>query len=293
MKIDLHIHSKTCSDGRMTVDEIMREASRIGLGLLAITDHDSVDCQESALALAGEWSIHYLTGLELNIVFSHEGYRDGKPVSLDLLAYGYDFRNGPLIEKTRQLTAYRKQRAEQILERVNTELEKERRALFTQEDMQAIEKKADGALGRPHIAAYMIEKGIVSTRQEAFDRYLVRCDVPKMSVSLEEASQLVRAAGGRVVLAHPSDPNGTSLASLTRATRGQQEIIRQKMLPFLDGIECWHPRHDQATATSYSTFAKAHNLILTGGSDCHQNPLMLGRIRVPPYVAEQFGIRLA
>ncbi len=68
-------------------------------------------------------------------------------------------------------------------------------------------------MGRPHIAAYMIEKGIVSNRQEAFDRYLVRCDVPKMSLSLEEASQLVRAAGGRVVLAHPNDPNGTSLAA--------------------------------------------------------------------------------
>jgi predicted metal-dependent phosphoesterase TrpH len=276
----------------MSVGEIMREANRIGLGLVAITDHDSVDCQESALALAEEWSIHYLTGLELNIVFSHEGYRDGKSVSLDLLAYGYDFRNGPLLEKTRLLVAYRKQRAEQILERINTELKKEKRTLFTSEDMSAIEEKADGALGRPHIAAYMIEKRIVSNRQEAFDRYLVRCDVPKMAVSLEEASELVRAAGGRVVLAHPSDPNGTSLASLARSTREQQEIIRDKMLPFLDGIECWHPRHDKSTATSYSSFAKAHGLIVTGGSDCHQQPLMLGKIRVPSYVAEQFAIRL-
>ncbi len=292
MNIDLHIHSKTCSDGRMSVGEIMREANRIGLGLMAITDHDSVGCQESALALAAEWSIHYLTGLELNIVFSHEGYRDGKSVSLDLLAYGYDFRNGPLLEKTRLLVAYRKQRAEQILERINTELKKEKRTLFTSEDMTAIEEKADGALGRPHIATYMIEKRIVSNRQEAFDRYLVRCDVPKMAVSLEEASELVRAAGGRVVLAHPSDPNGTSLASLARSTREQQEIIRDKMLPFLDGIECWHPRHDKSTATSYSSFAKAHGLIVTGGSDCHQQPLMLGKVRVPSYVAEQFAIRL-
>jgi predicted metal-dependent phosphoesterase TrpH len=252
MKIDLHIHSKTCSDGRMTVD-----------------------------------------GLELNISFSHARYRDGKPVSLDLLAYGYDFGSAPLIEKTRQLGAYRRRRAEQILERINAELERERRPLFTREDMKAIEEKADGALGRPHIAAYMIEKGIVSNRQEAFDRYLVRCDVPKMSVSLEEASQLVRAAGGRVVLAHPNDPNGTSLASLTRATRDQQQIVLEKMLPFLDGIECWHPRHDQATAASYSAFAKAHGLIVTGGSDCHQQPLMLGRVHVPLWVAEQFGIRLA
>lgn len=276
----------------MSVGEIMREANRIGLDLMAITDHDSVDCQGSALALAEEWSIHYLTGLELNIVFSHEGYRDGKSVSLDLLAYGYDFRNGPLLEKTRLLVAYRKQRAEQILERINTELKKEKRTLFTSEDMSAIQETADGALGRPHIATYMIEKRIVSNRQEAFDRYLVRCDVPKMAVSLEEASELVRAAGGRVVLAHPSDPNGTSLASLARSTREQQEIIRDKMLPFLDGIECWHPRHDKSTATSYSSFAKAHGLIVTGGSDCHQQPLMLGKVRVPSYVAEQFAIRI-
>ena len=71
-------------------------------------------------------------------------------------------------------------------------------------------------LGRPHIADYLVKKGIVKTRQEAFDKYLVKCDVPKFPLYLEEASKLIRDAGGKLVLAHPNDPHGTSLASLTK-----------------------------------------------------------------------------
>ena len=59
-------------------------------------------------------------------------------------------------------------------------------------------------------------KNIVKTRQEAFDKYLVKCDVPKYPLYLEEASKLIRDAGGKLVLAHPNDPHGTSLVALTK-----------------------------------------------------------------------------
>lgn len=277
----------------MTIPELVGEARRRGIAFLSITDHDSIECQESIEAWANRQGLRYLSGLELNISFSHPDYRNGKEISLDLLAYGYDYRNEALTKKIEELRRYRKHRAELILERVNEELAREGRPLLTAQDLEAIEETVDGAFGRPHIANYMVTKGLVTNRQEAFDRYLVRCDVPKMPVSLEEAAALVHEAGGRVVLAHPNDPNGTSLALLSADLREQLAVIQEKMLPLLDGVECWHPRHTGKTIVAYLDFARGHRLLVTGGSDCHQQPIIMGTVPVPAYVASQFGIDLA
>jgi predicted metal-dependent phosphoesterase TrpH len=292
MKIDLHIHSKNCSDGKMDLTEIFKAAHQRKIEVISITDHDSIDCQGTAAALAAEYGIHYLSGVELNVSFSHPDYRNAKPISLDVLGYQYDIHDPALTEKLRKLRQYRRKRAEKILENLNQELARENRDLFTQKDLEAIAETVDGSFGRPHIANYMVKKGIVRTRQAAFDRYLVKCNVPKMPVSLEEASRLVRGAGGKLMLAHPNDPNGTSLASLTSSLEEQHQIIRDGMLPFLDGIECWHRRHDRETVSAYTAFAKNEGLMITGGSDCHQQPVVLGTIDIPAYVAEQFGYKV-
>jgi predicted metal-dependent phosphoesterase TrpH len=136
----------------------------------------------------------------------------------------------------------------------------------------------------------MVKKGLVKGKQEAFDRYLVRCNVPKMPVSLEEASNLIRGAGGKLIHAHPADPNGTSLVSLTPSLEEQLQIIREAMLPYLDGIECWHSRHSPEAVSAFLSFARQEGLIVTGGSDCHQQPVIMGTVGIPPYVAEQFGL---
>ena len=272
MKIDLHIHCKNCSDGRMTLQEIFEEANQRHIGFISITDHDSVDCQESAKELADQYGIHYLFGLELNVSFAHPEYRNSKPVSLDFLAYQYDVHYPPLKQKLAALREYRNKRAEQILEKINLELIKENLEEFTDKDLQEIRNSVDGAFGRPHIANYMVKKGIVHGKQEAFDKYLVKCNVPKMPLPLSEASGLVRGAGGKLMLAHPNDPNGTSLVSFTPSLDEQQKIIKEHMLPYIDGIECWHPRHYRNTIESYLAFARETGLMVTGGSDCHQQP---------------------
>jgi len=145
-------------------------------------------------------------------------------------------------------------------------------------------------LGRPHIADYLVKKGIVQTRQEAFDKYLVRFDVPKFLLYLEEASRLVRNAGGKIVLAHPNDFHGTSLVTLTKSLAEQTAIIEESMLPHIDGVECWHSRNDTHTTRHYVEFAKKHGLIMTGGSDCHQKPTVMGTVKIPKYVAQQFNL---
>jgi predicted metal-dependent phosphoesterase TrpH len=288
MIIDLHIHSKS-SDGALTVEEIIREAKLRNFGFMSITDHDSIGCQEIAIDLAGKAGIRYVSGVELNVTFSHPRYREGKSISLDFLGYQFDVKNKELSDKLQQMANYREERAAKILNNLNAEFEKEGISMLTKSDFEAIQASVDGTLGRPHIADYLIGRGVVRNRQEAFDRYLVKCDVPKFPLYLEEASRMVRNAGGKIVLAHPNDPHGTSLVTLTKSLPEQTAIIAESMMAHVDGVECWHSRNDAQTTNHYVKFAKEHGLIMTGGSDCHQKPIVMGTVAVPDYVFDQFS----
>jgi len=288
MIIDLHIHSKS-SDGAFTAEELTREARQRNIGFMSITDHDSIGCQEVAIGLARKAGIRYISGVELNVTFSYPKYREGKSVSLDFLGYQFDAKNSALSAKLQQMARYREERAAKILKNLNAEFEKEGIEKLTKRDFDLIQASVDGTLGRPHIADYLVKKGIVQTRQEAFDKYLVKCDVPKYPLYIEEASKLVRNAGGKLVLAHPNDPHGTSLVTLTKSLPEQTEIVQESMLPFIDGVECWHSRNDAQTTNHYVKFAKEHGLIMTGGSDCHQKPILMGTLEIPETVAAQFA----
>lgn len=287
MIIDLHIHSRH-SDGKFTVDQIMNEAKSRSIRLLAITDHDSIIGQPHAVTVAKDAGICYVCGVELNVTFSHPAFREGRPFSLDFLGYQFDPNNEALKRKLDLMAKYREERAEKILDNLNKEFEKEGVGKLSQFDFKDIEASVDGVLGRPHIADYLVKKQVVKTRQEAFDKYLVKCDVPKYPLYLEDASKLVRDAGGKLVLAHPNDPHGTSLVTLTNSLTEQTQIVHDSMLSLIDGIECWHSRHDTATSQHYITFARLHGLIMTGGSDCHQNPIVMGTVQIPNWVAGQF-----
>jgi hypothetical protein len=286
MRIDLHIHTKTCSDGNLSIEEVFQEAKKRKIDLMSTTDHDCIDCQERAITLAREYGIAYITGVELNVTFPYRS----KSISLDFLGYQYDSHNQQLKDKLQLLREHREERALQILDKLNAEFDKENIPKFTEEDIKNIQASVDGAFGRPHIANYLIEKGIVRDKKEAFDKYLVKCDVPKYPLSLPEASGLVRNAGGILVHAHPSDPNGTSLVSITPDLAGQTKIIEEYMLEYIDGIECWHSRHDTKTTAHYIEFARKHDLVMTGGSDCHQKPIIMGTLNIPDWVAEQFRL---
>jgi len=289
--IDLHIHTKTGSDGNLSIEEVFQEAKKRGIALISITDHDSVECQERAIALAAEYGISCITGVELNVTFPYGNGQATKSLSLDFLGYGYDIYNGELKSKLQLFREHREARARQILERLNAEFDKEGIPRFTHEDLEKIQASVDGAFGRPHIANYLVAKGIVKDLQEAFDKYLVKCDVPKYPLSLAEASHLIRNDGGILVHAHPNDPNGTSLASVTHDLEEQTKIIAEQMLEHIDGVECWHVRNDAKTTAHYVDFARKHGLVMTGGSDCHQKPILMGTLDIPDWVAEQFDLK--
>lgn len=288
MKIDLHIHTKTGSDGNLPIEDVFQEARNRNIDLISITDHDSIDCQERAIALASKHGISYITGAELNVTFHYP--KGNKDFSLDFLGYGYDIGNQELKHKLRLIKEHRAGRARQILQNLNVEFDKEGRERFTEEDLRKIEDSVDGVFGRPHIANYLVEKGIVKDKDEAFDKYLVKCDVPKYPLSLAEASKLIRNAGGVLVHAHPNDPHGTSLVSITRDLDEQARVIEKYMLKYIDGVECWHSRHDERTTAHYIEFTRKHNMLMTGGSDCHQRPILIGTLDIPDWVAEQFKL---
>jgi len=284
MKIDLHIHTKTGSDGAMNMKESLREAKKRGIEFLSITDHDAIHHQAEAKKLAVATGIRYITGVELNVTVN----LNGKPVSLDLLGYVYNPENAALQEKLNLVREHRETRAHKIIDNLNAEFAKENRPLFNATDLQKMQENVDGILSRPHIADYLMKKGIVNSRQEAFDKYLVRCDVPKYPLPPEEAATLIRSAGGRLILAHPNDPNGTSLVSVTSDLKEQTKLIEENILPYIDGIECWHSRADAATTSHYISFCRKHRKMMTGGSDCHQKPVIMGTVAVPECVAGQF-----
>ena len=287
MIIDLHIHSKA-SDGKLTIQEIFKEAKNRNINFMAITDHDSIGCQTQATVAAKKEAIKYITGVELNVTFAHPQYHEGKAVSLDFLGYQFDVNNEAFEGKLETMAKYREERAAKILDNLNAEFEKDAIPTLTKDDLRQIEESVDGVLGRPHIADYLVKRNIVKTRQEAFDKYLVKCDVPKYPLCLEEASKLVRGAGGKLVLAHPNDPHGTSLGALTKLLVEQTKIIEDKMLPYIDGVECWHSRNTAETTRHYVAFAREQGLIMTGGSDCHQKPIIMGTVQIPNWVANQF-----
>ncbi len=287
MTTDLHVHSKN-SDGKFTVEEIMAEAKARNINFLSITDHDSTVCQTHALTSAKKSGISYICGVELNVTFSYPRLREGKPVPLDFLGYQFDPDNEPLKTKLDLMARYREERAAKILDNLNAEFDKEGIKKLTKADLAKIEASVEGVLGRPHIADYLVKKQIVKTRQEAFDKYLVKCDVQKYPLYLEEASKLVRNAGGKLVLAHPNDPHGTSLGAFTKSLPEQTAIVQESMLRYIDGVECWHSRNDALTTQHYLKFAKENGLIMTGGSDCHQKPILMGTVQIPDWVSGQF-----
>ena len=138
MIIDLHIHSKDGSDGRMSLAEIFAEASRRSIDLISITDHDSIEGQAKARELAAQYGIAYISGVELNVTHAHPDYNNGKSVSLDFLGYGFDIKDQNLVAELKTIREYRQARAQKILENVKSELAKASLPLFTDYDLAAI-----------------------------------------------------------------------------------------------------------------------------------------------------------
>jgi 3',5'-nucleoside bisphosphate phosphatase len=259
--VDLHMHS-TASDGSLVPADVVALAQRNGVKIIALTDHDSVAGLPAALERAREAGIRVIPGIELSV--------SEQNMDVHLLAYGFDVSDARMLEAIARYRESRHDRARKILSRL--------KGLGIRIPMEEVEEIArGGAIGRPHVAEALMMNGHVETFHEAFQRYLghhAPAYVAKHTVSLEEAVEVVREAGGVTVLAHPGTLNRDAwIAGLAR--RG------------LDGIEVWHSKHGPAEINRYREIARAHGLLMTGGSDFHgeRTPdVSIGSVAVPEQV---------
>lgn len=244
--VDLHTHT-TASDGTYAPAELVREAVRRGVRVLAVTDHDSVDAVVPALLAARDHPpIEIVPGIEINT--------DDPGGEIHVLGYFLDHEALWLQDLLREFRAERAARVHRIAERLA--------ALghpIDAEEVLALVQ--EGSAGRPHVAQVMVRRGYVGTVREAFDRFLAAgkpAYVAHRKVASREACEIIRRAGGLAVVAHPGfhdDPEG-----MIRALAGTG---------LLDGVECYYAEHSPEQTARFLGLCRELGLVPTGGSDFH------------------------
>lgn len=256
---DLHTHS-TRSDGHHTPREVVALAQAAGLGGVALTDHDTSDGIAEAQRAGEELGIEVVPGTE----FSAElGGR-----SVHVLAYWHDHTEPVLAAEFARLRDTRSDRARRMVDRFN---ELGVPILFE----RVVELAAGAPIGRPHLAQAVVEIGACADEREVFDRYLADggpADAPKHAVDPVRAVELLRGAGGVVVLAHPALFGARDGEEVPAATLGDMVDAG------LAGVEARHPAHDRAAVDRWTALAKRHGLEITAGSDHHggESPTAVG-----------------
>lgn len=245
-RADLHCHT-TCSDGSFTPEELIHHAKAIGLSGLSITDHDTFTAYDIALKLAAEQDLPMIIGAEFSTVFND--------TSIHVLAYSFYIQH-PLINALcqRHITR-REERNQGILDK----LAKKGMAISYEDIKSNAKAPLNHSWTRPHIAQALIEKGYVESVKDAFSLYIgdsAPCYVQGKTISTQETLEVIHAAGGFAVLAHPH------LIDKAR-------IIPDLMLLPFDGIEVHYGTFTTVQNQRWSKLAKKKQLMMTGGSDFH------------------------
>lgn len=259
MLVDLHTHS-TFSDGRYTPTQLVEAAVKSGIGVLAITDHDSWNGIDEARQAASRYGdkIKIITGVELGTQLGSE--------SVHILGYHVDMTCRPLQEKMDEMRCAREQRLFKMLAKLDD--------LGYHITVDACDPK-NRAVGRPHVAKALVAARYFAAVQDVFDVLLKRgapAYVPQPKLSPAEAVSLIHQAGGIAVLAHPSELEDGSLP---------ERLVTA--YPF-DGIEVYHPSADKEAQQRWLRLANEHKLRISGGSDFHgipdRFPAELGNFKV-------------
>ncbi|AZI58122.1 PHP domain-containing protein [Nakamurella antarctica] len=266
MRIDLHSHSSS-SDGTETPAELMASAGRAGLDVIGITDHDTTsgwDAAEQALPTG----MALMRGTEFSTEIAQP---NGRPASIHLLGYLFDPSNPTIVQEHIRLRQERMDRGLRIVEKMvrdGIDISAE----------QVLEIASGAPVGRPHIGRALKQAGLVESVHEAFATYL-RGDGPyyvhKADTDLETAIAMIAAAGGVSVIAHPRSREAAAVLG--------REKLRSLAAQGLDGIEVFHPDHDEAARTELAALAEELDLIPTGSSDFHgtNKTLRLGQDLTP------------
>ena len=247
--IDLHTHS-TASDGTEPPAVVVAAAARAGVDVVALTDHDTYAGWPAAVAAAQEFGVDLVRGVEISC--SHRG------ISVHLLAYLVDPNAPALLAELEHARDSRETRIERMVERMV-----EDGIPVSVEEVRSL--AGEGAtLGRPHIADVLVANGYVATRDEAFRDILrggSRYYVPHYAPDPVDAVQLVRAAGGVPVMAHPF--------AHARGWTVDDAVIEDMAEAGLAGLEAYHRDHRPAERAHAEALAASLGLFVTGSSDYH------------------------
>jgi len=247
--IDLHVHT-TASDGTMSPTEVVRYAKKKGLLAIAITDHDTIEGIEEGLEEGNKQGLEVIPGVELSVDFPKG--------TMHLLGYLIDHTSIELVDKLTILQQARSERNLKMIEKL--------RGLGIEIDLSEVKETPEhGQIGRPHVAYTLVKKGYAQSIQDAFERYLRKggpAYVEKFRLSAEEAINVIRAAGGITVLAHPFTLNQSQPHEF-------DAVIGALKQQGLDGIEIHYPEHSEGQKKHYRDVAQQYGLLITGGSDFH------------------------
>ena len=257
--VDLHLHT-TASDGVLSPSEIVRYAKAKGLQAIAITDHDTIEGCEEGLSEGERIGFEVIPGIEISAEYS--------PGSMHILGFFLDIQHPLLSERLEYLQKARAERNPKIVAKLN-QLGIE----VTYEEV--LKASGGGQVGRPHFANVLLEKKVVRSFQEAFDRFLKKgapAYVDKFRFTSKEALQFINEARGVAVLAHPNTLGVNGLSEL-------EKLILQLVDEGLKGIEVYYPEHSAMEVAQYKTLADRYSLLSTGGTDYHgieKNELDIG-----------------
>lgn len=247
LKADLHIHT-TASDGIMSPYEVVSWASIKRLKAIAITDHDTVNGISPAMEASFRYKTEIVPGIELSTLFEGE--------EIHILGYYIDYKAQWFLDILEKLRSLRYERAERIVGKLNR--------LGVDITLEQVKVKAKrGAIGRPHIARAMVDKGFIKNTKEAFSEYIGKdCPayVERHKLSSRDAIEIIKSVGGISVLAHPG---------LIQNKANIKKIIDVGV----QGIEVYHSKHDEDTVRNALAIAQSRKLFITGGSDCHGTKL--------------------
>jgi predicted metal-dependent phosphoesterase TrpH len=260
-KVDLHVHS-TASDGKFNPEEIVALAAKLGLQVMALTDHDSIEGIVPALEAARAFpDLRLIPGVEIST--------DMPEGQVHVLGYFIDFHGDELKSALERFRNSREKRARGMVDKLH--------GLDIDIAWERVQEIAgDGAVGRPHIAQALLEKEYISSFTEAFDKYIGQdgpAYVERDKMTPVEAVKLIKRGKGLPVLAHPFTVNcpETMLPELKAAG--------------LIGIEAYYKDYTPAETETAIRLAEKHDLIVTGGTDYHgiddHNEVMLGGVDVP------------
>ncbi len=233
----------TYSDGNFSPFELIKKVKDLNIDIISITDHDSTNAIEEAITIGKDLGVEVIPGVEIST--------DVEDKEVHLLGYFLDIHSSELKKYLSFFRDERIERAKRMIKKLNN-LDFD----ITIDDV--LEVTNGSAIGRPHVALAMMNKGIVNDFYEAFQKYL-RDGGPayerKIHISPQSALKLINDAGGLSFIAHPGHLKESILMTLINSG--------------IDGIEVTHPSHNDYQKKFYRGIVNQYCLLESGGSDFH------------------------